>query len=63
MGTRGYPYRDTRTDMGTGMGTIFIQRGGDEYHTTRTRGYPLTSLVWMMLDIYYLENNIDCVWS
>jgi len=31
--------------MGTGTGTIFIQWGGDEYHTTRTRGYPLTSLV------------------
>jgi len=39
-----YPYRDTRTDMGTGTGTIFIQRGGDGYHTTRTRGYLLTSL-------------------
>jgi len=26
------------------MGTIFIQRGGDGYHTTRTRGYSLTSL-------------------
>jgi len=31
--------------MGTGTGTIIIQRGGDGYHTTRTHGYPLTSLV------------------
>jgi len=40
-----YPYRDTRADMGTGTGTIFIQRGGDRYHTTCTRRYPLTSLL------------------
>jgi len=31
--------------MGTGTGTIFIQRGGVGYHTTCTRGYRLTSLV------------------
>jgi hypothetical protein len=31
--------------MGTGTGTIFIQWGGDIYHTTRTHGYPFTSLV------------------
>jgi len=30
--------------MGTSTSTIFIQRGGDRYHTTRTHGYPLTSL-------------------
>ena len=30
--------------MGKGTSTIFIQRGGDGYHTTRTRRYPLTSL-------------------
>jgi hypothetical protein len=31
--------------MGTGTGAIFIQWGGDIYHTIRTRGYPFTSLV------------------
>jgi len=39
-----YPYRDICMDMGIDMGTIFIQRGGDEYHSTRTHGFPLTSL-------------------
>jgi len=38
------PYRDTRTGMGSGTGTIFIQRGRDRYHTTCIHGYPLTSL-------------------
>jgi len=50
MGTHEYPWVSkypwiTRTDIGTGTGTIIIQRGGDGYHTTRTHGYPLTSLV------------------
>jgi len=63
MGTRGYPwvskypYRDTHTDMGTSTGTIFIQRGGDGYHTTRTRGYPLTSLTGSM---FKRSNKILC---
>jgi len=53
MGTREYPWvskypwitRIESMDTGTGTGTIIIQWGGDGYHTTRSHGYPLTSLL------------------
>jgi len=64
MGTREFPWVSknpwitridipARTDMGTGMGTIIIQRSGDGYHTTRTHGYPLTSLDKICLLLFY----------
>ena len=41
MGTHGYPQ-----GYGTGTRIIFIQRGGDGYHTIRIHRYPLTSLMF-----------------
>ena len=40
----GYPHNGYLTDMGTGMGQIFIQRVGYGRTTTRTLPAPLTSL-------------------
>jgi len=40
----GYPHNGYPTDMGMGMGQIFIQRVGYGGATTRTLPAPLTSL-------------------
>jgi len=55
MGTRKYPSVSkypwiTRIEIparvwGRARGTIYIQRSRNGYHTTRTHGYPLTSLL------------------
>jgi len=41
----GYPHNGYPTDMGLGMGRIFIQQIGYGGATTRTLLAPLTSLV------------------
>jgi len=44
LNTHGYPHSGYPRGYGAGTSIIFIQRGGDGYHTIRTHGYPLTSL-------------------
>jgi len=41
----GYPNNECPTDMGTGMGQIFIEWIGYGRATTRTLPAPLTSLI------------------
>jgi len=41
---RGYPHSGYLRGYWADTGIIFIQLGGDEYHSIRTHGYPLTSL-------------------
>jgi len=49
--------------VGTGTGIIIIQRGGDGYHTTRTHGYPLTSLVATVSVPYLLQLGVLLVYK
>jgi len=44
LNTRGYRHSGYPRGYGAGTDIRFIQRGGDEYHTICTHGYPLTSL-------------------
>jgi len=42
LNTHGYPHSGYPREYGADTGIIFIQRGGDGYHTIRTHEYPLT---------------------
>jgi len=44
LNTHRYPHSGYPRGYGADTYIIFIQRGGDGYHTIRTHGYPLTSL-------------------
>jgi len=59
LNTRGYPHSGYPRGYGAGTGIIFIKRGGNGYHTIRTYGYPLTSLIpyWRELTIVLLRDN------
>jgi len=48
MGTREYPWItciEILTRVRGQVPYLFIQRDRDGYHTTRTHGYPLTSIL------------------
>jgi len=46
MGTHEYPWILQYPWYGADTGMIFIQRDGHGFHTIRTHGYPLTSLLF-----------------
>jgi len=54
LNTCGYSHSGYPRGYGTGTGIIFIKRVRDEYHTIRTQGYPLTSLVLSSLFFYFI---------
>ena len=45
LNTHGYPHSGYPQGYRAGTSIIFIQRDGAGYHTIRTHGYPLTSLL------------------